>query len=482
MEIEHRLNELKTEFSQITELKEENTNIFIILEDRINKLKSSYNEFISNNKQNLFVFGLDSFHFQGKLIDIEYDDTKRLFNAITNRMYCEYYKLHKIINEYVTENISDKKILEVAKVNNNFPVYKDLEPFKQYDFTFIQQLHELIISILHSLCSFLMTKEHDLKNYQNKNKTGLNIDNFVNTFNFNNVVMKEKVTLFITYIEFFHKLHSKYLKRFTTKIQLLISQINYDIKFEDVGKPDAAKKNVLQTLKDEIKDKTLLKSLRSNMSDNDDLSVGSETLNKTIEKNQSDDSFTDESGRSNSDASEKEFKGLSLNNEGSGSISKSNSRVQFVISDERNANNTVNVINVDTPKSIIKTPSPVNLENNLNDNFDEEMRNNDRLLLEELHLIEVQNPNDECLSGLTVDSDVCSPRMLSTRYKLLEPENSDQETSTIAKEEEVEEEVEVEEEDEDVSSEPEPEPELTLQLLSDSLSEPVELSTENIAL
>ena len=123
MEIENRLNELKIEFSQITELKEDNTNIFNILEDRINKLKSSYNEFISNNKQNLFVFGLDSFHFQGKLIDIEYDDTKRLFNAITNRMYCEYYKLHKIINEYVMDNITDKKILDVAKSNNNFPVY-----------------------------------------------------------------------------------------------------------------------------------------------------------------------------------------------------------------------------------------------------------------------------------------------------------------------------------------------------------------------
>jgi len=468
MEIEHRLNELKTEFSKITELKEENTNIFNILEDRINKLKSSYNEFISNNKQNLFVFGLDSFHFQGKLIDIEYDDTKRLFNAITNRMYCEYYKLHKIINEYVTENITDKKILEVAKVNNNFPVYKDLEPFKQYDFDFIQQLHELIVSILHSLCSFLMSKEHDLKNYQNKNKTGLNIDNFVNTFNFNNVVMKEKVTLFITYIEFFHKLHSKYLKRFTTKIQLLISQINYDIKFEDVGKPDAAKKNVMQTLKDEVKDKTLLKSLRSNMSDNDELSVGSETLNKNIEKNSSDDSFTDESGRSNSDASEKEFKGISQNNEGSNS--KSNSKVQFVISDERNASNAASFINVDIPKSIIKNPSPINLENITNNNFeDEEFHSNDNLLFESLQLLEVQNPNDECLSGLTVDSEVFTPRLLSTRYKLLEPENSDQETSNI---------VQAEAEAEELTSEPE----LTLQLLSDSVSEPIELTTDNIAL
>ena len=464
MEIEHRLNELKTEFSQIIELKEENTNIFAILEDRINKLKSSYSEFISNNKQNLFVFGLDSFHFQGKLIDIEYDDTKRLFNAITNRMYCEYYKLHKIINEYVTENITDKKILEISKANNNFPVYKDLEPFKQYDFNLVQQLHEFIISILHSLCSFLMAKEHDLRNYQNKNKTGLNIDNFVNTFNFNNVVMKEKVTLFITYIEFFHKLHSKYLKRFTTKIQLLISQINYDIKFEDVGKPDAAKKNVMQTLKDEVKDKTLLKSLRSNMSDNDDLSIGSDQHNKIIEKNLSDESLTDESGRSNSDASEKEYNALYL--EKDSSFLKTNPRVKFVISDVEQNINIAIPNNNDTPKSIIKTPSPINIENNL---IEEHFFRN-----QPLELLEPQNSNDECLSGITVDSEKEFPKYLSIRknlsngVRLLEPENSDQETSTIAKEPEATLE-------QLASLEPE-------QLLSDYISEPIELTTNNVSL
>jgi len=78
MEMEHRLNELKTEFSGIIELKEENVNIFILLEQKIKKLKNNYDDFIKNNKNNLFIFGLDSFHFQGKLVDIEYEDIKRL--------------------------------------------------------------------------------------------------------------------------------------------------------------------------------------------------------------------------------------------------------------------------------------------------------------------------------------------------------------------------------------------------------------------
>ena len=81
-----------------------------------------YSEFINNSKTQLFVFGLDSFHFQSKLIDIEYDDMKRLFLAINNRMYCEYFKLYKIIVDYITKNVVDKKISEIIKVNN-FPIY-----------------------------------------------------------------------------------------------------------------------------------------------------------------------------------------------------------------------------------------------------------------------------------------------------------------------------------------------------------------------
>ena len=420
MELENRLNELKTEFSGIIELKDENIGIFMILDDKIIKLKNSYNDFINKNKNNLFIFGLDSFHFQGKLIDIEYEDIKRLFNAITNRMYCEYYKLHKIIIDYVIENVNDNKILDLVKMNNNFPVYKDLEPFKQYDFLLIQQIHELNISILHSLCSFLMTKEHDLKNYQNKNKTGFNIDNFVSTFIFNNTVMKEKVTLFITYIEFFHKLHKKYLKRFTTKLQLLISQLNYDIKFEDNEKPELSKKNALSSLKNEINDKSLLKSLKSNMSDNDELSVISEIYNKS--KSPSDESLSNSSERSSSDASEKlflnDYNSDNSDNSNNSNNSHNNSKLNdlhdiqseikgpkvqfnnnnnFKQNKSHRNNNKNNHKKNEKIKGIIKSKSEENIAFNIDND-------NTNIMIEDISLIEKQTPNDECLSAITTDS------------------------------------------------------------------------------
>ena len=276
--IEKRLNELKISFTKITDIKNEDLNTFSILENKMNKLKELYKEFVNNNKTNLFVFGLDSFRFQSKLIDIEYDDMKRLFLAITNRMYCEYFKLLKIIVDYIKESVDDKKLLDFVKVNDNYPVYKDLEPFKQYDFEIIQNLHDLLLTLLISINNILTSKDYDLKMYRTKNNFGLNIDNFVNTFNFNNIMMREKVILFITYLEFFHKLHNKYFKRFTTKLHLMSSQIANDIKLDDNEESKKTKNaDMINNLQDEEIGNKLLKELKASINDvNTDSETGSE--------------------------------------------------------------------------------------------------------------------------------------------------------------------------------------------------------------
>jgi len=265
--MDKRINDLKIDFTKVVDLKNENIKMFDTLDIKIKNLKSIYSEFIKNNKEHLFIFGLDSFHFQGKLIDIEYDDMKRLYYAITNRIYCEYFKLYKIVVDYIIETVyDDKKMLDLVKVNNNYPVYKDLEPFKHYDFEIIQSVHETIIGLLLSIHNYLLHKEHDLKLHQEKNATGLNIDNFIQTFNFNNLVLKEKLTLFIAYIEFFHKLHTKYFKRFTTKMQLFISQINHDIKFEDSVELNKTKrKSMMDTFANDNLDKSILNDLQKSI-------------------------------------------------------------------------------------------------------------------------------------------------------------------------------------------------------------------------
>ena len=230
--MENRISKLKNDFNNLITIRNNVKVVFDILQTRINKLKQFYSDFIKNNKNKLFVFGLDSFHFQSKLIDIEYDDMKRLFLAINNRMYCEYFKLYKIITEYVYENIRDKKITEIIKVNN-FPVYKDLEPYKEYNFETITEIHENILIIINSILSNLNMRENELDTHKSKKDIGLNIDNFITSFNYELIVMREKISMFLTYTEFFHQLHIKYLKRFNNKIQLLYLHISNDIKFDE---------------------------------------------------------------------------------------------------------------------------------------------------------------------------------------------------------------------------------------------------------
>jgi hypothetical protein len=233
--MESRVTALKNNFNNISVIRNNVKDIFDFLQIRINKLKFFYSEFIKNNKTELFIFGLDSFHFQSRLIDIEYEGMYKIFRSINNRMYCEYFKLYKIIVSYIKDTINDKKLLEFIKVNN-FPIYKDLEPEKEYKFEVIVEIHEHILILITSIIGNLTSKENEYKLYLDKNQIGLNIDNFVNTYSFDVIMMREKLKLFLTYIEFFHKLHTKYLHRFSNKIQLMNTHINDDIKFDETVK------------------------------------------------------------------------------------------------------------------------------------------------------------------------------------------------------------------------------------------------------
>ena len=227
-----RLTKLKMDFENISTIRNNIKSIFDTLLLRIDKLKDFYAEFIQTNTQNIFIFGLDSLHFQSKLIDIEYEDMCRLFLAISNRMYCEYYKLYKIIVDYIYKNIQDSKLIETTKLNQ-FPIYKDLEPYKEYPFETVQDVHAQVLTLIGAIISVLTHREHELKSYQSKQRIGLSIDNFVTSFNFKIVVMREEINSFLTYVEFFHTLHAKYLKRFSNKIQLMYMHVNTDIRFDD---------------------------------------------------------------------------------------------------------------------------------------------------------------------------------------------------------------------------------------------------------
>lgn len=266
--MDNKLVTLKSEFNNIISIKNTVESVFDVLQVRINKLKAFYSDLIKNNKTQMFVFGLDSFNFQSKLIDIEYDDMKRLFLAINNRMYCEYFKLNRIIRDYILKSVEDKKIIDIVKVDN-YPIYKDLEPYKNYDFEITHDIHQNIVNLIGILMSVLNTKETELSAHRAKQNIGLNINNYITTFTFNNTIMREQIMMFIAYIEFFHSLHTKYLKRFSNKIQLMHTHIDTDIKFDETTEVNKeTKKELLEELNNGKIDKELLHDLRKSISVN----------------------------------------------------------------------------------------------------------------------------------------------------------------------------------------------------------------------
>jgi hypothetical protein len=249
---------LKGNFDEIKEIRFNIKNIFNNLSIKIKDLKNLYVTFINRNTKTNFLLGLDSFHFQNKLIDIEFECMKKMFLLVNNRMYCEYYKLHKVILAYIIKNISDKKVIESCKSKREYPVYKDLEPYKEYDFDLINDLHHDILQIISELQGYLLIKERELKNDEQKSFSGLNIDNFINTSRYNNALLKEQISLFIEYLKVFHKYHNKYLTRFNLKVKLMYGQIQADIKLEESRMP---KYNDTDSYTNTLKDVTDIQNL-----------------------------------------------------------------------------------------------------------------------------------------------------------------------------------------------------------------------------
>jgi len=231
--MDNKIQLVKTNFNNIKEIRTNVMYCFNALEIKLTKLKNTTNEFVKNNKHNIFVFGLDSFQFQGKLIDYEYNDMRKFYFALNNRMYCEYYKLYKLIIQYAEEIIGTNKNIEMLKSQAIFPIYKDLEPFKQYNFETIEEIHKTIVTLLNDLNEHIIAKETQLQLFHLKQRSGLNINNFVTTFDFDVIVIKQKCLLYLSYLEFFHNIHTKHFKRFSKKMKLMNDYLDEDIKFDE---------------------------------------------------------------------------------------------------------------------------------------------------------------------------------------------------------------------------------------------------------
>jgi hypothetical protein len=100
--MEMSISNLKTEFNEIGLVRTKILGIFETLKSKMDRLKNLYSDYVKQSNTPLFVFGLDSFHFQNKLIDLEYDDMK----SIKYYIKCESYK-YVYSNSFIENQIKD---------------------------------------------------------------------------------------------------------------------------------------------------------------------------------------------------------------------------------------------------------------------------------------------------------------------------------------------------------------------------------------
>ena len=214
---------------------------FTKIKDKRNKIKDKFKKLqqvkqdIKNNyvnylkKEQYDYTGLDSFHFQNKVLELEFENMLKLYQFIDNRIYGDYYKLFSQIEKFLKKNLKPKQYDKIKELRNidKYPIYKDLDKFKTYDFDTINNVHQDIIVIVACVKDVLKDNEKIIAEDLKLQMSGLNIDNYVINNQYKNMVLLTTNQKFENYLQVFHKYHFDLLCKFYEKLHLCIQHIDH---------------------------------------------------------------------------------------------------------------------------------------------------------------------------------------------------------------------------------------------------------------
>ena len=267
--LSHNLEKLKSTFHNILLLRNDVTKVKKQVNDKIMELKTIYGELSKTTTKKALLFSLDSFFFQYKLFSVELENIDRFRVLLNNRMYCDYYKLHTLIINYIKDNSDDLNASNLEFYT--FPPYKDLDPFQEYNLDDIKHIHEDIMNYINFLYECYEINQTKITNYNSKTRIGFSISNLLNTLEHENVVLKQQMTLYINYLSFFHISQTKHLKNVLQRLKDFDNEIednvngNHAYSVDDVEEADSTRKfeyneyddeNLIRTNIEPINDKS----------------------------------------------------------------------------------------------------------------------------------------------------------------------------------------------------------------------------------
>lgn len=220
------MDALKLAFKEIIDV---DTDLFAkqkTVDRELEKLKQTHNELIKENNKKIFIFCLDSFYFQYRILYQEMEELSRFIIILNNRMYGEYYKLYNII---VTQLTEDNILLQTILQHKKYPVYKDLEQMKEYSIADISELHDTILNIINELYIFYTLKQQSVKDYSHTTNINRSITNFINTLEYENTLIRERLYLYVSYIDFFHSTQKRYLYKLAKRMSNFQKDVSANI-------------------------------------------------------------------------------------------------------------------------------------------------------------------------------------------------------------------------------------------------------------
>ena len=205
----------------------------------LNDLKNEHKMFTQTHisDDETFIFGLDSLHFQYASMNFEYDTFIKQYAMIRNRMYCENYKLHKLIVKYVNtvdsihdiSSLNDTEIVPHASAKdlemNNEP-YDDLDAFKEYNFDGICELYTKNIDAIQLLNKISKYKSSILTNYISKQSRGVNVNNFVISFDCEIKFIESRIMMFNEYVKALTDTHTENISHLIENVTNSFYDIN----------------------------------------------------------------------------------------------------------------------------------------------------------------------------------------------------------------------------------------------------------------
>lgn len=218
---------INIKFSNIKQVRNKIRERFVKIQKVRNTIRENYQTYITKEKQDFF--GLDSFHFQNKVLDLEFDNMGKLYQFIDNRIYGDYYKLFNDIGLFLKENLKSEQILKIQELKNNgkYPIYKDLETFKTYDFETINMIHHDIIQILSNSLLYYHENEKAIREDMKKIGLGLNIENYIINLQYKNSLLLTTIKKFQNCLQVYNKYHYDMLSKFNEKLTLCFHHIEH---------------------------------------------------------------------------------------------------------------------------------------------------------------------------------------------------------------------------------------------------------------